>query len=97
MNAMYEQFRETLEWKPQQGEAEIPGLTAHGAPTDILARSEQRIVMLGGDRVANIAIAVMPQHDVKGGDLLGGAEVLEVEEVKDREDNVLWRVCYATV
>lgn len=90
----YEGFRDVVLWRSQLGESEIPGLTNHGEAMPVMARKEERIHTLGGDRIANVVIAVTPEYEVRAGDLLDDAEVLEVETVKDAQSNILWRVCY---
>lgn len=89
-------MRDEVAWRSRTGEGTVPG-GEDFAPAQTLrpARKIETQTQLGGDRVANTTWWVLPENDVRAGDLLADAEVLETSTIRDRGGTVLVRVCYA--
>lgn len=91
---MYDDFRLAIDWQRQQGPEKLPGVRDDAPAVKLRARSFDETDWVGGDRIQRRAIHVEPGHDVQPGDMLDGAEVLETSDVKDRNGNLRYRICY---
>lgn len=93
--SLYPEMHDTVSWEVMTGEGEIPGLPTFAAAVNILGRKDERITTISEDKVSNVIFTLQPQHQPHAGDRLDGAEVLEVEVVKDVQSKVHRWVAYA--
>lgn len=93
-----DRFRDAATWRQSLGAGDYPGTATHAPPRETVVRDcGIRLVRVpGGDVLQRHVYWTLPGDVVRPGDRLGDGEVREVQDVKDANGSLRFRVVYAT-